>query len=140
MSHSTDPEALMDIRMVRQFFGNKSKMTIYRWTQNKELGFPQPMQIAGHNFWQRGDLIAFRDAQRRKSTSEPGAQVQQTGDQSNQVPGANLLRGFTTADPPGGGNTGATIGGVLRAGVPGPVLGKCTEPPIDPLEKNNARR
>jgi hypothetical protein len=63
----TDLDSLMDINQTRQFFGGKSKMTIHRWVRSSALGFPQPTRIAGQNYWQRGDLIAFRDAQRRKS-------------------------------------------------------------------------
>jgi hypothetical protein len=67
LAASIDLDALMDINLTRQFFGNKSKMTIHRWVQNPALGFPQPMRIAGQNYWQRGDLIAFRDRQREKA-------------------------------------------------------------------------
>jgi hypothetical protein len=73
---SMDLDALMDINLTRQFFGNKSKMTIHRWVQNSTLGFPQPLQIAGQNYWVRGDLVAFRDRQREKTEKAraPGTQ------------------------------------------------------------------
>ena len=56
-----DLEALMNVRQVSAFFGNVSKMTIYRWVRNPAFGFPRPFKIGQKNFWIRRDVIAFRD-------------------------------------------------------------------------------
>lgn len=76
LAASMDVDALMDVKMTRQFFGNKAKMTLHRWVRNPTLGFPQPLQIAGQNYWVRGDLLAFRDRQREKTEKAraPGTQ------------------------------------------------------------------
>jgi hypothetical protein len=63
---SNSPDSLMDITLTRGFLGGVSKMTIHRW-KNTLADFPQPMRIFGRNFWRKGDLLAFLDAQRRKS-------------------------------------------------------------------------
>lgn len=31
-------------------------MTIWRWRQKKELGFPEPISINGRNMWRLSDL------------------------------------------------------------------------------------
>ena len=62
-----DLDALMDGRQVCQFFGNISKMTIYRWVQNPASGFPPPFKIGQKNFWVRRDIIAFRDMRRARA-------------------------------------------------------------------------
>ena len=90
---SKDLDALMDINLTRQFFGNKSKMTIHRWAQNPALGFPQPMRIAGQNYWQRGDLIAFRDRQREKADRARAPVAQSDGPPAQTADGAGLHDG-----------------------------------------------
>jgi predicted DNA-binding transcriptional regulator AlpA len=62
-----DLDALMNTRQVSGFFGNISKMTIFRWWQDPESGFPRPFKIGQKNFWIRRDIIAFRDLQRARA-------------------------------------------------------------------------
>ena len=73
--HSTvDVDALMNVRDVCEFFGNTSKMTIYRWGQNPQSGFPPPFKVGQRNFWVRRDIIAFRDM-RRARAHDPAVQA-----------------------------------------------------------------
>jgi predicted DNA-binding transcriptional regulator AlpA len=62
-----DLEALMNARQVCQFFGNISKMTVYRWAQNPASGFPPPFKIGQKNYWTRREIIAFRDMRRARA-------------------------------------------------------------------------
>jgi predicted DNA-binding transcriptional regulator AlpA len=80
---SGDGDALMNVRQVCQFFGNTSKMTIYRWTKNPASEFPPPFKVGQKNFWLRRDIIAFRDMRRARahpavqaaSDSRPGSEA-----------------------------------------------------------------
>jgi hypothetical protein len=72
LAMSQDLDSLLDGRSVRQFFGGKSKMTIHRWMNDPELGFPQPTKIATQNYWTKRQLLEFVERQRRKGTeSQP---------------------------------------------------------------------
>ena len=62
-----DLDALMSVRQVCQFFGNVSKMTIFRWVRNPAVGFPSPFKIGQKNYWMRRDIIAFRDLRRARA-------------------------------------------------------------------------
>jgi predicted DNA-binding transcriptional regulator AlpA len=64
-----DLDALMNGRQVCAFFGNVSKMTVYRWVENPASGFPKPFKIGQKNFWIRRDIISFRDMQRARAQS-----------------------------------------------------------------------
>jgi predicted DNA-binding transcriptional regulator AlpA len=46
-------------RQVRRRYGDVSDMTLWRWCQNKQLGFPQPITINGRRFWRWSDLTAW---------------------------------------------------------------------------------
>jgi hypothetical protein len=59
-----DLDALMNSRQVCQFFGNISKMTLFRWVQSPASGFPLPFKIGQKNYWIRREIISFRDMQR----------------------------------------------------------------------------
>ena len=41
----------------------KSHVTIWRWVNNAELKFPQPIQINRLNYWRLSDLEAWETAQ-----------------------------------------------------------------------------
>ncbi len=46
---------------------NVTKMTIWRWRQNKELGFPEPISINGRNMWRLADLEKWEASQAGKA-------------------------------------------------------------------------
>jgi predicted DNA-binding transcriptional regulator AlpA len=43
---------------VRARFGGISLMTLHRWMRGNE-GFPQPVQIAGRNFWRAEEITEW---------------------------------------------------------------------------------
>lgn len=45
---------------VQQEFGDVTSMTLYRWTRDPALGFPQPIKIRGRIFRSRRQLEAFK--------------------------------------------------------------------------------
>jgi hypothetical protein len=61
---STDPEALMDTRLICLFFGGRSAMTLSRWRHHPdpERRFPAPdMHVGVTPYWYRKTVIAYRD-------------------------------------------------------------------------------
>jgi hypothetical protein len=86
-----DLDALMNGRQVCQFFGNLSKMTIYRWVRNPASGFQTPFKIGQRNYWIRHEIIAFRDIQRARargvaSDSRRAKKSVSTGERSPRGP------------------------------------------------------
>jgi predicted DNA-binding transcriptional regulator AlpA len=50
-------------------FGGISDMSLWRWLQNPELGFPPPMRIATRRYWRLADLEAWE--QSRAAATSP---------------------------------------------------------------------
>lgn len=48
---------------VRELCGGISDMTLWRWLNNPELGFPKPTYIVGRRYWREADIIAWLEAQ-----------------------------------------------------------------------------
>ncbi|MGD9922442.1 MAG: DNA-binding protein [Pseudorhodoplanes sp.] len=44
---------------VRRRYGDISDMTLWRWLQDPELGFPQPEYIRGIRYWSEEELNSF---------------------------------------------------------------------------------
>ena len=57
-------------RGVRERYNNITGMTLYRWGNDPDLGFPQPVVINGIRFFDVEELDAF-DATRRRDANEP---------------------------------------------------------------------
>lgn len=55
-------EDLLPATMVRRRYG-VSDMTVFRWVNDKKLGFPQPIYINKRRYWRLADLQAFEDRQ-----------------------------------------------------------------------------
>jgi len=91
-------------------------MTIHRWVQNPTLGFPRPLQIAGQNYWVRGDLVAFRDQQREKTEKAraPGTQPDGPPVQAASDGGGSMMAPRRRTSR---GNAGATM--LAVSGPPG---------------------
>jgi hypothetical protein len=59
-------------------------MTLWRWTQDRNLGFPQPIQIRTRNYRKASELDAFDERQRHaprtvtKRSTEKARQVRAT--------------------------------------------------------------
>ncbi len=43
-----------------------TSMTLHRWLQNEQLGFPKPLYIGRFRFWRLDDLEAWEKAQPRQ--------------------------------------------------------------------------
>lgn len=48
---------------VRELCGGVSDMSLWRWLQNKELGFPRPRYIGRRRYWREADVIDWLNAQ-----------------------------------------------------------------------------
>jgi predicted DNA-binding transcriptional regulator AlpA len=48
-----------------------SSMTLYRWTLDERLNFPQPSRVHGRKFWHRPDVIAWMKARAVQRTPRP---------------------------------------------------------------------
>lgn len=50
---------LMTANEVRDTFGGVSDMTLWRWLESEQLGFPKPLYIQRRRFWRASDIEAF---------------------------------------------------------------------------------
>ena len=50
---------LLRAQAVRRRYGDISRMTLYRWRTDPEVGFPTPIVINGTFFWDEAALDAF---------------------------------------------------------------------------------
>ena len=48
---------------VRRRYGDMSDMTLWRWLNNPEMGFPRPYYFGRLRFWRRSDLEAWEAMQ-----------------------------------------------------------------------------
>jgi predicted DNA-binding transcriptional regulator AlpA len=63
MLQSTAGETRLTGPQVRARFGNISDMTLWRWLQDPELGFPEPLIIQRRRYWRLADIEAWERAQ-----------------------------------------------------------------------------
>lgn len=59
-----DPDTLLTAAQLRILFGGVSSMTIWRWLDNAQLGFPKPIYISRRRFWRQSEVGAWQAAQR----------------------------------------------------------------------------
>lgn len=52
---------------VREICGGISKMTEWRWANDPSLNFPKPIKIGRIRYWKESEILAWLDAQERKS-------------------------------------------------------------------------
>ncbi|PRY85782.1 helix-turn-helix transcriptional regulator [Donghicola tyrosinivorans] len=64
-----DPDKLIKPETVRELCGGVSDMSIWRWLQDPELGFPVPVHISKNRYWFEVEVRAWINEQRRKSRS-----------------------------------------------------------------------
>lgn len=62
-------KSLISARTVRAELGGISDMTLWRWLNRSDLGFPQPVVIARRRYWRRVDIENWK--QNLKPVSEP---------------------------------------------------------------------
>jgi predicted DNA-binding transcriptional regulator AlpA len=46
-------------RQVRDELGGVSDMTLWRWENDPELGFPKPIRINRRRYWRAAEISAF---------------------------------------------------------------------------------
>jgi predicted DNA-binding transcriptional regulator AlpA len=51
--------AMIGANTVREMCGNISDMTIHRWLNDPDLGFPRPTYIGKRRYWRRDDIDAW---------------------------------------------------------------------------------
>lgn len=57
----------LNARQVRDRYAGISEMSLWRWVNSPDVGFPQPIKISNRNFWLEADLDAFDVRQRDKA-------------------------------------------------------------------------
>lgn len=63
----------LNATQVRTRYGGISDMALWRWLQDNDLGFPQPIRINGRRFWLVSNLVAWEctfDGARAPGTGE----------------------------------------------------------------------
>ena len=50
---------------VKEICGGVSDMAIWRWLQDPDLGFPQPVYIGTRRFWRQDEIVAWLDSRPR---------------------------------------------------------------------------
>ena len=55
----SDHETLLKAAAVKARYGGISDMTLWRWINDEELGFPTPLVISKRRFWRESDLTAW---------------------------------------------------------------------------------
>lgn len=50
-------------RDVRELCGGVSDMTLWRWLNERDIGFPKPIYIAGRRYWREAEVVAWLDKQ-----------------------------------------------------------------------------
>lgn len=63
---NTETKTYLTTKQVCARYGGVSHMSIWRWTRDPKMAFPQPMRINRVKFWDTDDLDAF-DARRGKA-------------------------------------------------------------------------
>ena len=62
---SVDAETVsLNAAQVRSRYGGMSDMALWRWLNDEELGFPQPLVINKRRFWKAADLGAWERTRR----------------------------------------------------------------------------
>jgi predicted DNA-binding transcriptional regulator AlpA len=69
MEHAENNTKLMSAKEVREVFGGISDMSLWRWLNDKEMGFPAPIYIAKRRFFREAEIMAFIEKQAAQSGS-----------------------------------------------------------------------
>lgn len=52
-------DRLIGSKELRKKFGNISDMSLWRWLQDEDLGFPQPLYISRRRYWKASEIEEF---------------------------------------------------------------------------------
>ncbi|KAA9009698.1 transcriptional regulator [Histidinibacterium aquaticum] len=61
---------LLTADQVRHLFGGVSDMSLWRWTQDSTLGFPQAIYIQRRRYWREADVLSFIERRAMASAAE----------------------------------------------------------------------
>lgn len=64
-------ETLIPASRVKQMFGEISDMTLWRWLNEAELGFPQPVRINGRRYWRTETLLEWIEEASKHAETQP---------------------------------------------------------------------
>jgi hypothetical protein len=56
MDLELDDETMVGSRELQARYKHQARITIHRWKNDKELGFPQPVKINRRLYWRLGDI------------------------------------------------------------------------------------
>ena len=59
MPQPEDTTVFMSARQVRERYGNRSDMALWRWLRDEKLNFPKPLYINQFRYWKLADLTAW---------------------------------------------------------------------------------
>ena len=59
---NSHPDRRISASTVRHICGGVSDMSLWRWLNDPDLGFPRPIKIGNRRYWREGDILAFLDA------------------------------------------------------------------------------
>lgn len=59
---TVDPHRRINAARVCELCGGVSDMSLWRWLDDAELGFPRPIYIARRRYWREADVIAWLDS------------------------------------------------------------------------------
>lgn len=54
---------------VRRLCGDVSEMTIHRWLNRCDLGFPKPAYIGRRRYWKEAEIIAWLEARQSEAVA-----------------------------------------------------------------------
>ena len=58
----TPPDRLLTSRQVRNFLGDMSDMSLWRWINSPTMDFPKPIYLARRRFWSEAEIAAWLSA------------------------------------------------------------------------------
>lgn len=70
-------DRLVGAAQTRRFFDDISDMTLWRWLENEELGFPRPIYINRKRYWRMAELQSFSERMKQMGAPEKVSASQQ---------------------------------------------------------------
>lgn len=60
---SESKKRVISASSVRELCGNISDMTLWRWLNAEEMGFPRPIYINRKRYWREAEVLAWLEGQ-----------------------------------------------------------------------------
>jgi aromatic ring-cleaving dioxygenase len=74
-----ESDVFLSARQVRERYGNRSDMALWRWLRDEKLNFPKPLYINQFRYWKLTELVAWErdrpshNVARRSTSDKPMA-------------------------------------------------------------------